>query len=362
MARRKLIWHIGLAHAPRPVIEANLAEHGEVIEEAGVRVVGRPPRSRGSPPTRSCAPTAAAGLVPQRGRRALGPDLRPGLGPQGRLGALDPRPVRGRQGPAPARPRPVDRDRGAPRGHPRLVLAAALRRLAGRAAVRGGRPDGTPSSAGCSSTPSRAPASTAQAEEYWAGHELVPILARWGWTFHADRLHVVAAEDVTAHWRELRQAGRALGRTSCRASLPPYAGPAGRRGAPQGEPPAGVADRAERSVDAARWAPTRRARPRRSCRRRRCGRWSSSGRRTLRAGRVRRARRPRRCSPRRSQTRPLPGPATSSASRSTPWPTPWPRTRGYRTRPPTSSTSATGSTASGASGSAAPGLAGRVTP
>ena len=35
-----------------------------------------------------------------------------------------------------------------------------------------------------------------QAEQFWAGHELSSILARWGWTFHADRLHVVAEQDV----------------------------------------------------------------------------------------------------------------------------------------------------------------------
>ena len=38
MARRKLIWHIGLAQAPRAVIGANLAAHREAIEAAGVRV------------------------------------------------------------------------------------------------------------------------------------------------------------------------------------------------------------------------------------------------------------------------------------------------------------------------------------
>ena len=38
MARRKLIWHIGLAHAPRAVIEANLAAHHDEIESDGVRV------------------------------------------------------------------------------------------------------------------------------------------------------------------------------------------------------------------------------------------------------------------------------------------------------------------------------------
>ena len=39
MARRKLIWHIGLAQSPRAVIEANLAAHHETLEGAGVRSV-----------------------------------------------------------------------------------------------------------------------------------------------------------------------------------------------------------------------------------------------------------------------------------------------------------------------------------
>ena len=66
----------------------------------------------------------------------------------------------------------------------------------------------------------------AQAEQFWAGHELASILARWGWTFHADRLHVVAQQDVTGHWREF--AGLAgLSADDLPAVVPPYADPAG---------------------------------------------------------------------------------------------------------------------------------------
>jgi len=39
-----------------------------------------------------------------------------------------------------------------------------------------------------------------QAEEFWAGHDPAAILSRWGWTFHADRLHVVADAEVARHW------------------------------------------------------------------------------------------------------------------------------------------------------------------
>ena len=31
-----------------------------------------------------------------------------------------------------------------------------------------------------------------QAERFWAGHDLPAVLGRWGWTFRADRLHVLA--------------------------------------------------------------------------------------------------------------------------------------------------------------------------
>ncbi len=65
-----------------------------------------------------------------------------------------------------------------------------------------------------------------QGEEFWAGHELASILARWGWTFHADRLHVVADPEVTGHWREFADlAGVSSDDLPC--VVPPYADPAG---------------------------------------------------------------------------------------------------------------------------------------
>ena len=52
------------------------------------------------------------------------------------------------------------------------------------------------------------------------------MLSRWGWTFHAERLHVVASPDVGEHWRQfLDIAG--LPADDKRAVLPPYADPAG---------------------------------------------------------------------------------------------------------------------------------------
>ena len=60
-----------------------------------------------------------------------------------------------------------------------------------------------------------------QAERFWAGHELASILARWGWTFHADRLHVVAQDGRGRPLARVRRAGRAVRRTSSRASYLP---------------------------------------------------------------------------------------------------------------------------------------------
>ena len=41
-----------------------------------------------------------------------------------------------------------------------------------------------------------------QAERFWAGHDLDALVSRWGWTFRAERLHVVASSDVREHWRQ----------------------------------------------------------------------------------------------------------------------------------------------------------------
>ena len=135
MARRKLIWHIGLAQAPRPVVGANLQAHRESLESAGVSVAASDRRGPAGHPRAAPQPPRGRPL-PRRGGGSVGPDLRPGLGAQGRVPALHAGPLRRRQGPDPARPRPADRPRGAPGGHPRLVLPAALRRLARRAARR----------------------------------------------------------------------------------------------------------------------------------------------------------------------------------------------------------------------------------
>ena len=39
MARRRLVWHLGLPQAARPVVPATLEHHAEALGAAGVRVV-----------------------------------------------------------------------------------------------------------------------------------------------------------------------------------------------------------------------------------------------------------------------------------------------------------------------------------
>lgn len=65
-----------------------------------------------------------------------------------------------------------------------------------------------------------------QAEKFWAGHDVPAILSRWGWTFHAERLHVVASGDVTEHWAQLLDLA-GVPATGLEAVVPAYADPAG---------------------------------------------------------------------------------------------------------------------------------------
>jgi hypothetical protein len=224
MARRKLIWHIGLAQAPRAVIEANLAEHGEAIEEAGVRVVASGDEARLA--THEILRThREAGLsrhdVEGRWARICDrvwdhkgvsilstPDLCAADKDQLRF-ALDP--LIGIE------------------VHLVVTLDSFSQQLYGGwlAELRAGR--STSWEKYVARVLEHAVEGTrehAQAEQFWSGHELVSILARWGWTFHADRLHVIADQDVTAHWWEVaRLAGLPADELLC--VVPPYADPAG---------------------------------------------------------------------------------------------------------------------------------------
>ena len=224
MARRKLIWHIGLAQAPRAVIGANLAEHGEAIDEAGVRVVATADEARLA--THEILRThREAGLSrhdvegrwaricdrvwEHKGTSVLStPDLCAADKDQLRF-ALDP--LIGIE------------------VHLVVTLDSFSQQLYGGwlADLRAGGSTGWDKYVG--RVLEHAVDGTrehAQAEQFWAGHELVSILARWGWTFHADRLHVIAQQDVTGHWREFAGLAR-LSVDELPAVVPPYADPAG---------------------------------------------------------------------------------------------------------------------------------------
>jgi len=224
MARRKLIWHIGLAQAPRAVIEANLTEYGEVLDEAGVRVVATAEDARLA--THEILRThRQAGLArhevegrwarvcdrvwEHKGVSVLStPDLCAADKDQLRF-ALDP--LIGLE------------------VHLVVTLDSFSQQLYGGwlAELRAGGSTGWDKYVG--RVLDHAVEGTrehAQAEQFWAGHELASILARWGWTFHADRLHVIAQQDVTAHWREFA-ALAGLSVDELPGVVPPYADPAG---------------------------------------------------------------------------------------------------------------------------------------
>ena len=224
MARRKLIWHIGLAQAPRAVIEANLAAHGEAIDAAGVRVVASADEARLATHellrTHRDAGLRRAEVEGQwaricdrvwehKGVSVLStPDLCAADKDQIRF-ALDP--LIGLE------------------VHLVVTLDSFSQQLYGGwlAELRAGRSTGWDKYVG--RVLDHAVAGVRdhrQGEQFWAGHELASILARWGWTFHADRLHVISQDDVTGHWREFAALAR-LSEVDLPCVVPPYADPAG---------------------------------------------------------------------------------------------------------------------------------------
>jgi hypothetical protein len=224
MARRKLIWHIGLAQQPRAVIEANLEAHSEVMADAGVRVVADAEDARLA--THELLRTHhTAGLArddvegrwaricdrvwSHRGVSVLStPDLSVADKDQIRF-ALDP--LIGVE------------------VHLVITLESFSQQLYGGwlAELRSGRTTGWDKYVGrVLDRADEGVREHRQAEQFWAGHELAEVLGRWGWTFHADRLHVVAQDGVVAHWREFAQlAGLSADELPC--VVPPYADPAG---------------------------------------------------------------------------------------------------------------------------------------
>lgn len=227
MSRRALIWHIGLSHPARPVVGANLAAHREALDAVGVQVVAgeadaaaathellRTHRDAGL--SRAQVEGTWARLCDRvwshKGISLLStPDLGAADKDQVKL-ALDP--LIGVE------------------VHLVVTLDSLSQQLYGAwlAELRAGRTTGWDTYTGrVLALGTDGTKEHRQAEDFWAGHELASLLARWGWTFHADRLHVVAESDVTRHWTHLLDLARLDADTvaGVPAVVPPYADPAG---------------------------------------------------------------------------------------------------------------------------------------
>lgn len=224
MSKRTLIWHIGVAHSARPVIPANLAVHRKTLEAAGAQVAAATDEARLA--THELLRThKTAGLsrrevegrwarVCDRVWRHKGvsllstPDLCIADKDQIKL-ALDP--LIGIE------------------VHLVVTAESFSQQLYGGwlAELRAGRATGWEKYAArvLAQLPGHQPPEHEQAERFWAGHDLEALLSRWGWTFRAERLHVVASPDVSEHWRQFLDI---TGLPSVDPTVvPPYADPAG---------------------------------------------------------------------------------------------------------------------------------------
>jgi hypothetical protein len=220
MSRRKLIWHIGLADAPRPLLPANLATHTDALLAAGVQVVATPEEARLA--THELLRThRPAGLTRRevegswarisdrvwqhKGVSVLStPDLCVADKDQVRL-ALDP--LIGVE------------------VHLVVTLDSFSQQFYGGwlSSLRSGGTTGWEKYVARVASPSR---SHEQADRFWSGHDVPAILSRWGWTFRADRLHVLAPSSVEDQWFSFLSL---LGVSSSGLDpvVPAYADPAG---------------------------------------------------------------------------------------------------------------------------------------
>jgi hypothetical protein len=226
MARRRLIWHLGLAEPARDVVGANLAAHAPALEAAGRRVVG----------DRRTTKLATHELL--RTHRRAGLSRKDVEGQWARLcdQVWEHKGVSMLSTPGLCA---ADKD------HLRLALDPLIgvevhlvvtadtwsQQLYGGwlAELRAGR--STAWDTYVERVLARVMDSGAQphrqAEDFWAGHELASILARWGWTLHADRLHVVAAPTPAAQWTSLLEIAGVAASDELAPVVPPYADPAG---------------------------------------------------------------------------------------------------------------------------------------
>ena len=224
MSKRKLIWHLGVAHAARPVIPANLAGQRESLGAAGAQVVATADEASLATHELLRSHKAAGlsrravegrwaricdGIWRHKGLSLLStPDLC--LADKDQIGlALDP--LIGIE------------------VHLVVTVESFSQQLYGGwlAELRAGRATGWEKYAArvLANQPGHQPTGHQQAERFWAGHDLEALLGRWGWTFRAERLHVVASPDVSEHWRQFLDVAELP--SNDLTVVPPYADPAG---------------------------------------------------------------------------------------------------------------------------------------
>ena len=226
MGRRRLIWHIGLADPARDVVGANLAAHGPALEAAGLLVVGDP----------RTATLATHELLRTHRRAGLSrKDV------EGQWARICDRVWQHRGVSLLSTPGLCAADKD----HLRLALDPLIglevhlvvtadtwsQQLYGAwlAELRAGRTTAwdTYVARVLARVTDDGAQRHRQAEEFWAGHELASILARWGWTFHADRLHVVPGSTPAAQWATFLEVAGVAAAEQLAPVVPPYADPAG---------------------------------------------------------------------------------------------------------------------------------------
>ena len=221
MSRRKLIWHIGLADAPRPVVADNLAAHTEALAASGVEVVATPDEARLA--THELLRThREAGL--SRGEV------------EGRWARVCDR-VWSHKGVSVLSTPDLcaaDKDQISLALNPLIGVEVHLvvtvdsfsQQIYGGwlAELRAGRTTGWDKYAARVVDPDPA---HAQAERFWGGHDVPAILSRWGWTFRPDRLHVVASPSLGEQWRSLLELMGVPSPELLEPVVPAYADPAG---------------------------------------------------------------------------------------------------------------------------------------
>lgn len=226
MSRRTLIWHVGLPRTPRDVLSASLDAHTERLGADGFRVVATADEARlathellrthreaglSRDEVEGCWARIADRVWEHKGASLLStPDLAVADKDQLRL-ALDP--LIGIE------------------VHLVVTVESWSQQLYGAwlAELRGGATTGWEKYVGrVLDRAAEGARGHRQAEDFWAGHELVSVLARWGWTLHADRIHLVVGSGPPQQWASLLDVARVpMDRGGLPVVVPPFADPAG---------------------------------------------------------------------------------------------------------------------------------------